>query len=67
MTLVWAWRGGGAEAGKAARLVGLGFVSMLLSQGRAQERGQKDLLALSPLTHPEDFCSPFLTVAAGSI
>ena len=39
---------------------------MLLNLGRAQERKQKDFLAVSPSVHPEDLYSPFLTATAVS-
>lgn len=59
LTQVWVCWGDG---GRAARLMGLGFVSRLLSLGR----GQKNFVAVSFSTHPPSLCSSFPTAAAGS-
>lgn len=45
MTQVWAWCGDG---GRAARLVGLGLVSMLLSRGRALAIGHRTFWQCPP-------------------
>lgn len=55
LTQVWVWRGDG---GTAAGLMGPGFVSTLLSIGRARERGQKNFLECPPQPIPKISAAP---------